>query len=156
MPHLGYISPSAKRLSMSSTGKRSIGPKKISFDPNTTKPHVGVTNGSSRKIGIKTGLSNGLGGTERPGLKTPGKKITVTKVKGEISSQTKLGSPWGVALKPVSRFKQTENEVKAENNAKVSIPKLSFKGPHDVEQLNLNKNELKNVKFVRNRIEVRF
>ena len=156
MPHLGYISQSEKRLSMSSTGKRSIGPKKISLDPNTTKPHVGVTNGSSRKIGIKTGLSNGLGGTERPGLKTPGKKITVTKVKGEISSQTKLGSPWGVALKPVSRFKQTENEVKAENNAKVSIPKLSFKGPHDVEQLNLNKNELKNVKFVRNRIEVRF
>ena len=136
--------------------KCKVGPKKISFDPNTTKPHVGVTNGSSRKIGVKTGLSNGLGGTERPGLKTPGKKITVTKVKGEISSKTELGSPWGVALKPVSRFKQTENEVKAENKAKVSIPKLSFKGPHDVEQLNLNKNELKNVKFVKNRIEVRF
>ena len=152
MPTLGYMLQSEPKLTMSSSTKRSVGPKKISFDPKTTKPHVGVSNGSKRD---NTGLSNGLGGTDKPGLKPPGKRITVTKVKGEKSSITELGSPWGVALKPVPRYKQSESEVKVEDKAKLSLPKLSFKGPHDVEQLNLNKNEPKKVKVVKNKTEVR-
>lgn len=158
MPHLGYLLLCETKLTMSSSGKRNIGPKKISFDPNTTKPHVGVSNGNrlnDGKAGLKTGLSNGLSRTEKLGLKPPGKKIQVFKVKGEISSKTELGSPWGVALKPVPRFKQTESEAKNETKAKLSLPKLSFKGPHNVEQLNLNKTELKNVKIVKNKTEVR-
>ena len=138
-----------------SSNKRNIGTKKISFDPNTTANHVGVSNGTGpvRKMGLKPGVSNGVGLTN---LKTGKKTQTTVQIKGQASTRTELGSPWGVLLKPVPSSRKTEAQEPVEKPPvpKIAVPKLSFKGPHDVEQLKFNKPELKNIQIVKNKTEV--
>ena len=157
--HIGYMVLYQAKLTMSFSGKRNFGTKKITFDPKTTK-QVGISNGTpanSNKTGIKTSVSNGLGLAGKPGVKLV-KKTQVVQVKGEVSSRTELGSPWGVLLKPVPSLRKTETQaqsVKPPAKAKLPVPKLSFKGPHGVEQLNCNKSELKKVNIVKNKTEVR-
>ena len=148
------------KLTMSFSGNRNLGTKKITFDPKTTN-HVGILNGlpgNANKTGMKPGVSNGLGIAVKPGIKLV-KKTKVVHVKGEESSRTALGSPWGVRLKPVPSLRKTETESKSEKlpeKAKLPVPILSLKGPHDVEQLNCNKSELKKVNIVKNKTEVGF
>lgn len=157
--HIGYMLLYQAKLTMSFSGKRNFGTKKITFDPKTTN-HVGISNGlpgNANKTGMKPGVSNGLGLAGKPGIKLV-KKTQVVQVKGEISSKTALGSPWGVLLKPVPSLRKTETQAKSIQppaKAKLPVRKLSFKGPHDVEQLNCNKSELKKVNIVKNKTEVR-
>ena len=153
LTHIGYMVLYQAKVTMSFSGKRNFGTKKITFDPKTTN-HVGITNGSpgdTNKTGIKPGVSNGVGLSGKPGVKLV-KKTRVVQVKGEISSRTALGSPWGVLLKPVPSLRKTETQAQTAEKpvVKLPVPKLSFKGPHDVEQLNINKSELKKVNTVKN------
>ena len=139
---IGYMLLYETELIMSS------GTKKISFDPKT-KNHVG--NG----VSIRPGVSNGIGIAGKPGF-TLKKKTQVVQLQGQASLKTELGSPWGVRLKPIPSLRKTEAQIPVENPIpKAAIPKLSFKGPHNIEELNFKKTELKKVDIVKNKTKVR-
>ena len=136
------LSPHVRKSNLTmSSDKRNLGAKKISFDPNT-KGNVGI--------------QNGIGLAGKPGLKPPGKRTQVIQIKAQSSSRTELGSPWGVALKPIPSIRKIESQTPPEQPVPTKPnTKLIFKGPHSIEQIGSQKSELKEVNHIRNKAEVR-
>lgn len=134
--HIGYMLLYETTLTMSSDNAK-FGEKKIKFDLNTKN----------------RGSSNGVSLTGKAGLKSAKKNQNISK---PLSTRAELGSPWGVLLKPVPHLSSAKSPKPEEKLEVKFVPKVSFNnGPHEVEEHNIKKSELKKVNVIKTKKEVR-
>ena len=113
--------------------------KKIKFD-QTIKSHES---------------SNGVSPAVQTGLKSRNREIRNSQK--ALASKTSIGSPWGVALKPVPFVRQSK-APKTEETPSIKLLPIKTKtfdnGPIKLEELKIKKSEQKRVNVIKTKVEV--